>query len=343
MHIEKLISTLKNTAFIIECETEFFRLIHNLSSTYIDITKASAGLLNISHPNTLWETAQSQKSALTSAVKKHLRQEKFSTITKSAQKLEDALHLTEISTNRAIASYLSSFIDAVDSQLDAPSTESAFQLAYTANEITKTLSEAKLYTDMLLETIAKDLYEVDAEHPSIKIFFPESVSLELFSSKTTALNLLIEECCNLIGLSSLEADVKINKIESGSYFAKISANPVVIMILTAVITNGSTYLFKELDETNKIAPLKESSEVIEKLLKIRDTLTLNGHNVELLDENIKKSSIILSKQLEKLLDHSYQIEINDNIIQAKNRHTLQHQPAKQISNQSDQLNIAKSD
>ncbi|WP_236523089.1 hypothetical protein, partial [Pseudomonas syringae] len=86
-------------------------------------------------------------------------------------------------------------------------------------------------------------------------------------------------------------------------------------------------------------PLRESSDIIDKLLKIRETLATNGHDVKNIDENIKKSSLIISKQLEKLLENTQQIEVNDHTIQARNYDQLPIEVKKQLNNGQTQAKI----
>ncbi|MCO6060207.1 hypothetical protein NG726_26555 [Pseudomonas sp. MOB-449] len=123
-------------------------------------------------------------------------------------------------------------------------------------------------------------------------------------------------------MSTSEGNVSIEKIESGSFFAKISANPLVIALASIIVTNGSQYIYNEIDSSRDLTNLKEASEVLERTLKIRSFLEENEIDTKEIDEEIKISSVLLAKNLGLLIKDSSEIEINDNKITTPNGHNL---------------------
>ncbi|BCS43333.1 MULTISPECIES: hypothetical protein [Pseudomonas] len=338
MHTEKLITILTDIEKLTNKQPELLKLIENLDAIHQELPKILSQLLIITSPNNLRTEAHEKHNLLLTKVNSSLRKSRFSTITKAAHGIEELLHLQEVSFFDNAAFDIKNIVDAIDDHLSNSSIETSLKLINSAHELKKSLLEIKACKKLLLETTAKELSIENEKNETFKIYFPQHISLSQFTAKTDALNSIIEECCNLVGLSVQEAAVEIKKIESGSYFAKISANPLVVILLTTIINNGSNYFFKEL-ENNNTTPLRESSDIIDKLLKIRETLATNGHDVKNIDENIKKSSLIISKQLEKLLENTQQIEVNDHTIQTRNYDQLPIEVKKQLNSGQTQAKI----
>ena len=203
---------------------------------------------------------------------------------------------------------------ALDNHLDHPNLNTTFALSSTANRFFTAFNKIKYLSSVLKQTTAKELINNPPETESLKIYFPHNVSLEGFSNKLVFLTTLLEECCNLLNLSTSEGLVEIQKIESGSFFAKISANPIVIALATTIITQSAMYTYNRFDPSQNLNNLKQSTEVLEKILSIRATLEENNIETKDLDDVIKKSTSVIAKNLNRFLGDSAEIEVNDKVI-----------------------------
>lgn len=322
MNTEKLLSLIDSLDTTIKNQTEFLTIVKTLDAQH---KRTLVSFLNIAaapESQSLWNKTQAFKTGATNETQTILRQVKFSTLTKSAQKIENELSRIDISIFTRALEAVEALIEAIDHHLNSSEFSTSLKLAAAAHNLNNIFKEIQAFRDTLTQTIAINFYTDTPESQSIKLYFPGPMSLENFSTKTLALNHLIDECCQLVGLSTSEAGVEINKIESGSFFAKISANPIVIILLTAIITNGTSLIFNQANEASQVAIMKESSDTIEKLLKIRDTLVANGQSVDKLDENLKKSTIIISKHLQKFLSNSSELEINETVLKSHPQNRL---------------------
>ncbi|MCY1302825.1 hypothetical protein D9M70_525060 [compost metagenome] len=131
-------------------------------------------------------------------------------------------------------------------------------------------------------------------------------------------------------MSMSEGHVRIEKIESGSLFAKISAHPLVVALTTIIVTNGCQYIYNEIDSSKDLSNLKEASAILESTLKIRDFLEENNIDTREIDEEIKKSSTLLVKSLGHLVNGTTELEVNDKTIKTPLNRELTHTHTRQI-------------
>ncbi|OAJ48532.1 hypothetical protein [Pseudomonas marginalis] len=319
MNTEKLYTTIVKTIETIESDQDFFPVISALYKTHEETAKSLSGEIRFStNHSTLWQNFSAQQSSLITRTAEAVRISKFSKITKSITKIEDNLPRDEIEAIHEIESELGKFMTALDNYLDSGNLDTSYALTSIANRFFIALEKLKYLKSVLKQTTAKELINKPLENESLKIYFPDHVSLEGFSNKLLFLSILLEECCNLLNLSTGEGQVEIQKIESGSFFAKISASPLVIALATTIITQSAMYTYNRLDPSQNINNLKQSTEVLEKVLGIRATLVANNIETEGLDEAIKKSTSAIAKNLNRFLGDSSEIQINDHLISTHN-------------------------
>lgn len=323
MNTDKLLHAIRKIEELRSSETELFKIISSLEKCYKSLTTSYQGLATSSDSNVAWKNLTNSQNTTINSVQTAIRQAPFSTIIKSIELLKSELSNHDISIFKNTIAQAELFTSSLDDQLHNHNLNTSIALALAAQAITMALDKISIIGETLKETTARDLL---TDKETIKIYFPNHTNLESFATKTTAISIILEECCHLIGMSTIEADVDISKIESGSYFAAISANPLVLAIATALITNGAIYFFNTLDQSKEATALKENTETLEKILNIRNELEKINIDTKDLDEEIKKSTNKIAKQLEKLIGNDTEIEINESNISTPRNNLINHKP-----------------
>lgn len=265
--------------------------------------------------NATHRTAEKFKNSIIAETNDAIRKAKFSAITRSAEQINKlaATHTATIAYE--IPSKIDVFVDCLDQHLHAPSIDTCLALTSSAHELVGSIYEIQ----SLRITLEHALKTSANNNPSLALYLPGHTDLESFAQKTESLFLIFELSCQLLGMSTTEAEVGIKKIESGSFFAEIFANPLVIALTTVIVTKGTDYIFDNLDPSRKHNELRESSENIEKILGLRNFLAENNFDTSAMDEQIKKASVAIAKQLGNLIDDQQEIEINNKVIKTTNR------------------------
>jgi hypothetical protein len=156
-----------------------------------------------------------------------------------------------------------------------------------------------------------DKFDNNASSESFTIYLHGEVGLSEFGNKIEAIDEIFKFCIYILGISFDDANIQINKIESGSLFAKLTADPKVIALATSLISSAATYTFNNYTTEGKLEGFPEKVSSIEQVLSLRDKLSQAGIDVEAMDKEIENSSVKLARALNVLIENQYEFEINE--------------------------------
>lgn len=168
----------------------------------------------------------------------------------------------------------------------------------------------------LLEHIKCNLYGEEPqakEAQRISILLESEHSLNVFAGKLTALNTVYDELCHLVNVSLTEYPIKIIKIESGSFWTDLLGYPKIIALMESLIKNAISYIYRNFTTEGKIVAIPKKVEAIDSIIELRRKLREEGVDETGLDEHINKSSVIIAKELNKLLSGEPKVTINEQV------------------------------
>jgi hypothetical protein len=131
------------------------------------------------------------------------------------------------------------------------------------------------------------------------------------ANKILSVDNIYNEICQYANISISENPLQIIKSESGSpWYVKISGHPLVIAIITALITAGIDYVHHKYTDESKFTEIPKVAKAACEVLKLTEQLQEHGLNVtEQLDE-LNKLSVNLAKNLNNMVANQPDIEIN---------------------------------
>ena len=304
---QKLSKEIEKFNSVVSGEHELINVLESLSSAYQSFKDKILEISGAGDSNQTFRATGIVKTETINSAQSSIRQTKFSTLAKSAEKIKNAINFSSADKIYELPRKIEVFIDHLDEQLHAHSLATSINLIESAHILITTLQEIQSLEFTLQETTQKK----NTSNPVLTIYLPGHTDLPSFSQKISSLSAIVDICCGIFRMSATEGEVEIGKIESGSFFAEISANPLVISLATIVITKGTDYLFSQIGSSRRTETLRESSDALEKIFGIRSFMSEQKMDTTALDEEIKKSSLLLAKQLSQLIDGQQEIEIND--------------------------------
>lgn len=311
MIIGKISEHYSNIVNQIDYEQSFLGLINRLTEINKITPNYLLGIIQkVGNPNDTNTQANSAANNINTQVDRAIKSVRITEIAVAADRIKKLIANSESQPLKKLESATHNFIDALDEYMHSTSINFSLSLAYSAQELENSLLHLRDVNSILEPALGSK------ELPNITIYIPNRTSLEDFSAKLNALKDIIETCCKLLNLSMAEAEVEIERIESGSFFAKISANPAVVAVVTIIITHASQYIFSQDFLSSENVEIRENSESVIRILKIREALSKNGVDTEKLDAELNASAVLLAKQLNRLLVHSPSIEVNNKTFQA---------------------------
>ncbi|MFV3305939.1 hypothetical protein ACNFBT_11715 [Pseudomonas sp. NY15181] len=326
---EKLLQEIQKTTRILDQYPGFTDSLHAISHIQQTSLESLKKILETNSTQDTINEKENAKAEIYNLTYNASRREKFKITHSALRDLSESLSDSEIEILRDAEQLVEKFTDSFDGYLHSTSFNTALILTQNAQKLQAKLKEIR----SLEETLNNHLHS-HSDKPTLKIYIPENLSLSLFGQKIQAFAGILDICCQILGTTIDDEEVIIEKVESGSLFAKISAHPLVVALATIVITQGSQYVFNRFDSSKDLDNLKDATEIIEKSLKIRDFLESNKIDTHELDEELKKSSVQLIKHLGRLVKDTTEIEVNDRKIQSNTQNLIPKSTTRSLEDKS---------
>ena len=156
--------------------------------------------------------------------------------------------------------------------------------------------------------------ETFTSEEKLEVYLSAKIDFVFFLEKTFALEQIYEEFCHLLNVSAKQEPLKIVKIESGSLWVWLNGNPKAVAAVKSVIEKAAHYFYRNYTDEGKLSAIPKKVETIESVLHLSDELKKRDIATDQLDDFIKKASVTIGNNLEKLLAGEDQVELNGEII-----------------------------
>ncbi|MCI3910587.1 hypothetical protein MQC82_13530 [Pseudomonas viridiflava] len=131
-----------------------------------------------------------------------------------------------------------------------------------------------------------------------------------FAAQLLALQRMYSELCMLLSVSESQYPIRISKIESGSLWVKLFGESKVIDLLVSSIKACASWGHRNYTAEGRISVIPQKVDAIDELLGLTSRLHAAGIDTSHMDEHIRKSAVVLAKELSTLLDRQANVTIN---------------------------------
>lgn len=152
--------------------------------------------------------------------------------------------------------------------------------------------------------------DTDEEGKELSILLPSIISYRDLLVKLTAFEVIYTKLCSLIKISTSEHPLQIIRIEYGSLWLKLFGESRVINLLTSLIQAAVIYIYRNYTDEGKLSYIPQKVDLIESVLRLSERLKENGIEISEIKDNVQRSAIIISSQLNCLLLGEPSIKIN---------------------------------
>lgn len=171
------------------------------------------------------------------------------------------------------------------------------------------LSTFDVAAEYIQKSLKPEQQSADGE-AELALKLDSTSDVKTFGAKLVAFAAIYEELCELVGVSVSVHPLKIVKIESGSWWAKVFGDSRVIGLMIGLIESSVRYFHRNYTQEGKIAAIPKSVDAIEALLGLKKSLEKQGiHNPEL-DHHLSKSSVVIAQRLNELLEDEPHVTLN---------------------------------
>ena len=187
------------------------------------------------------------------------------------------------------------------------------QLLSIAQRVDVVINSSIIFASVVLRNLCPEA-GTERTDDQLDIYLSSETDFLLFLEKINTLEQIYEEFCHLFNVSAKQEPLKIVKIESGTAWAWLKGNLYVVTAMRSVIEKASHYFYRNYTDEGKLSTIPKKVETIESVLHLSDELKKRDISTEQLDEHLKKASVTIGNQLEKLLNGEEEIELNGEVI-----------------------------
>lgn len=195
-----------------------------------------------------------------------------------------------------------------------------FISSYTPQDAAPVITEARKLSSMLNgfktallffeSNLEEKHYEIET-HEELSLLLPSSMNLNQFAVKLAAIDVMYDELCSLLKISTSEYPLIISKIESGSLWAKVLGNNRVVGLMVDFLNSSASYIYRNYTNEGKLTAIPRKVEAVNSVLEFTSKLEKEGIDAEEAKEHITKAAVSIAKELNTLLDGQAEITVND--------------------------------
>jgi hypothetical protein len=291
----------------------FFECLSKINKTFEQVEKSvnliASGSDMPNHATTLRNYLASARSKVGEVKPRSF----FSSIDKFQTELNKAKEcgFNKTSQLNVIDEKISDFTTSYEEYLDGYTPQSAGKMIMESRALESLLYGFKQGLNFYLENIDAS-FEENENGRELSIVLSSALTLSEFILKLQSIEKIYNELCMLSNVSTEEFPIEILKIESGSLWAKVFGDSKVISLMTSLIESGVSFIYRNYTVEGKITSIPKKVETIESILELKSKLEKQGVDVTELSEHLSKSSIIVVKELNKLISGQAEVIINDN-------------------------------
>lgn len=190
---------------------------------------------------------------------------------------------------------------------------SAYELSVIACQLIDTRKKIEFIIDILLQSYTPSKQSEDRN--SLELYLGNVPTLKNYGIKLQALDDLYTELAYLCEVPLSDFPVTVEHLENGSLLARISGHPLVVALLSSVLTSASNYCINQYLVNGKVTSLNEKIEILDNMFELTKKLEEEGYAVDDMQDGIQRSLKKLSKSSNVLLSDQAVIEVNDEVFQ----------------------------
>jgi hypothetical protein len=208
-----------------------------------------------------------------------------------------------------IGNLLSRFSGAYEQYLKSYSPETTLTLVNTGNDLYLAMDSLRM-TAVLARDALLPVSSATEEESELDLSFYSVPTFEEFVTKLAALSSIYQKLCEVMKISTANYPLRIAKIETGTWVARLIGSIPVIAAMTHLIKGTAIYLYRNYTTEGKISMLPRKAEAAEAILNLKKLLDQENIDTSGMDENIRNATALLTQDLNTLFGGESRVGIN---------------------------------
>lgn len=209
----------------------------------------------------------------------------------------------------SIISKIDSFTHLYDKFLSHQSSENGARLIIESTNLNNLLKD--FFSSLSFYNYATELtHPSKIESKTLSFFADSGTNLSEFIQRLSALQELYSELCMIASISETDHPLQVIKIESGSLWVKVFGEPRLINAMIHLLSSTIGYLHRNYTNEGKIASVPKKLESLDSVINLSEELRSIGVDTTEMDEHLRKSGVVIAKNLAILLEGQSSVRIN---------------------------------
>ena len=187
--------------------------------------------------------------------------------------------------------------------------------AYTLSEIACQLIDIRKEIDFVIDILLQNYThsEQAEDRKNFELYLGNVPTLKNYGVKLQVLDELYTDLAYLCSVTLTDYPIVVEHLENGSLLARFSGHPLVVSLLTLVITTTSNHLLDQYVRNGTVTELNEKVEILDNMFELSKKLEEEGYDIGDMQEDINRTLKKLAKSSNTLLSDQAEIEVNDKV------------------------------
>lgn len=214
--------------------------------------------------------------------------------------------------NHIISEFIDAFLNEYNDWLENSNNSYKKKLIiFHKYNILSTTLQSIIYDIKLIENLSIESINISKLENGVTLYFESSNRMDEFIIKLNSIKIIYNEICELFSISTNDEPLRLIETQGKSKFIAFIGNLLGIKVLSNLLYSGVKYIHRNYTKEGKLNSIPTKVQDIERVLALSQQMEEAGIDTSKMKENISKSGVKISKELNKLLGKEELVIIND--------------------------------
>lgn len=218
------------------------------------------------------------------------------------------LHTEDLGHISQIASRIDAFAENYENYIKSYTAQAAGPLIVEARTLSEMLDGFHLAVRLAYVNLEGEPLTENGNF--LTIYMPDSMELDQFAARLLAIHKLYQELARLMGVDLSQAPLRLQKIESGSFWAKVFGDSRVIKFIVDSLRASASFIYRNYTKEGSLGAVPQKLESLNAVMDFSKRLKEQGVDVSEINEQLRASAVHIARDINVLVGGQSSVTIN---------------------------------
>jgi hypothetical protein len=231
-------------------------------------------------------------------------------LVKCLEELDLELRHPQVDPRVSIKRTLEDFAVAYEKLVQGTSISTSLTAMRLAKEVLLELEPFSSVLELIVSRLMEEP-QMGEGRGSLSLLLQPSDEVRVFVTKVRSLEVVYEEICRLLNISTSEYPLEIAKIEAGSpLWTKLFGESKVIKLATDLIKEAVDYRYRNFTREGQLGSIPRKVDELGSVLNLEARMAALGYDTTNMRESLQKSGVVIARELNTLLSGETEVVVN---------------------------------